>query len=575
MRKSLFGRNLFFTIASSICLGIVLIVASYFIQSTVMTKNIVNQAQGVTSLWKSTIDLSLIENALQDFDKNSIENKKLIDKLTQLSVENKNVAQGYLFGAEIVDGNKTMILPGPKHLMDIEEVKLGDMLEQSDYWIEAAEELLKNKKPSATKVYTDTIGTWVTTLEPILNENGEVIAIFGVDTDASMITKGQKDLVIKMSFALLVFLIVICGIQFVALRKIFLPVKDLFNAILEVGEGKLNVKLKVTSKDELGELSLQFNNMVQNIKLIIQSVSETAEQVAASSQQLLASSEQTASSTNEISLSIQEIANGIEVQEKVTKESVESITRITNEIRDIANTSSIVSNESVTMLNNAKNGEDHIENIVSQMNTLKQTVVQSSSNIQTLGEKSKEIGDFVKVITDISVQTNLLALNAAIEAARAGESGKGFAVVADEVRKLAEQSENSAKRITNIVSQIQIETQNAIASINNGTLEVEQGIKVVESAGVAFKNILQSASEVSDKIVQVSNSVEKLSLESNQVAELVSELSSVAQESSSNTTNIAASSQQQNASMEEVQASAVSLSKIAMNLHELIDKFKY
>ncbi|HYK73877.1 MAG TPA: methyl-accepting chemotaxis protein, partial [Pseudoneobacillus sp.] len=266
---------------------------------------------------------------------------------------------------------------------------------------------------------------------------------------------------------------------------------------------------------------------------------------------------------------------GIEVQEKVTKESVESITRITNEIRDIANTSSIVSNESVTMLNNAKNGEDHIENIVSQMNTLKQTVVQSSSNIQTLGEKSKEIGDFVKVITDISVQTNLLALNAAIEAARAGESGKGFAVVADEVRKLAEQSENSAKRITNIVSQIQIETQNAIASINNGTLEVEQGIKVVESAGVAFKNILQSASEVSDKIVQVSNSVEKLSLESNQVAELVSELSSVAQESSSNTTNIAASSQQQNASMEEVQASAVSLSKIAMNLHELIDKFKY
>lgn len=104
--------------------------------------------------------------------------------------------------------------------------------------------------------------------------------------------------------------------------------------------------------------------------------------------------------------------------------------------------------------------------------------------VKRLGERSKEIGQIVDVITDISNQTNLLALNAAIEAARAGEHGRGFSVVADEVRKLAEQSRQSADQIVQIVRQIHTETTQAIVAMEKGDREVEGGMILMKEAGM-------------------------------------------------------------------------------------------
>ena len=107
--------------------------------------------------------------------------------------------------------------------------------------------------------------------------------------------------------------------------------------------------------------------------------------------------------------------------------------------------------------------------------------------ISALGEKSKEIGNIVDTINQISEQTNLLALNAAIEAARAGEAGRGFAVVADEVRKLAEESGNATQQISNLIKSIRDEIDGAVKSMSENTAQVEEGSKGVSEAVKAFE----------------------------------------------------------------------------------------
>jgi len=123
------------------------------------------------------------------------------------------------------------------------------------------------------------------------------------------------------------------------------------------------------------------------------------------------------------------------------------------------------------------------------MHRIRSTVQGTSKKIKSLGERSMEIGKIVEVINDIAAQTNLLALNAAIEAARAGEQGRGFAVVADEIRKLAERSSKATKEIANLIKGIQVETNEAVTAMENGTRDVEDGTVLADTAGAALKSI--------------------------------------------------------------------------------------
>ncbi len=107
------------------------------------------------------------------------------------------------------------------------------------------------------------------------------------------------------------------------------------------------------------------------------------------------------------------------------------------------------------MSDEAKRGKEHLEQTVKQMNQIRQSFSLISKQVNDLTSYSEQIGHIVATISTISSQTNLLALNAAIEAARAGESGRGFAVVAEEVRKLAEQADDAAKQVSELIGRVQ------------------------------------------------------------------------------------------------------------------------
>ena len=155
------------------------------------------------------------------------------------------------------------------------------------------------------------------------------------------------------------------------------------------------------------------------------------------------------------------------------------------------------------------------------------SVSSSAQVVAKLGERSKEIGQIVDAISGIAGQTNLLALNAAIEAARAGEQGRGFAVVAEEVRKLAEQSQEAAKQIANLISEIQTETDSAVVAMDDGTREVKIGTEVVNTAGQAFKEIVSLIAEVSSQIREISAAIQQMASGSQQIVASVRNIDSI------------------------------------------------
>lgn len=352
--------------------------------------------------------------------------------------------------------------------------------------------------------------------------------------------------------------------------------------ILFLVEGARNIALgdltqddiKVRNRDEIGELAHVFNEMKQNLRQLIHQVHLNAERVAFTSDELSASAEDTNRATEQISYAMQEIAMGTEKQVFTVIQTAEASEEISKGMTKAADSIQSVANLTVVANNNAVLGNDVVKQTIEQMNQVQDSASESAQVVHRLSEKSKEIGKIIELITQVADQTNLLALNAAIEAARAGEQGKGFTVVADEVRKLANQSSNAAGQIRTLIEEMQNESQKAVKSINNSTLVVKEGLKMVSKTSDSFQEIVQSIKQVAVESQEVAVIVKQVNSNLQKVDKGVQEVRYIVEESTAKIQNAAASTEEQNSTMKEVFSSAEVLSEMAQELQKFISKFK-
>jgi twitching motility protein PilJ len=154
----------------------------------------------------------------------------------------------------------------------------------------------------------------------------------------------------------------------------------------------------------------------------------------------------------------------------------------------------------------AHKGGDAVRRTIDGMNTIRETIQETSKRIKRLGESSQEIGNIVELINDIAEQTNILALNASIQASMAGDAGRGFAVVADEVQRLAERAANATKQIEVLVRTIQTDTNEAVVSMERSTTDVVGGALLAENAGAALEEIEQVSNQIASLVQNISGS---------------------------------------------------------------------
>ncbi|RUL53557.1 methyl-accepting chemotaxis protein [Lysinibacillus antri] len=421
--------------------------------------------------------------------------------------------------------------------------------------------------------YSKEYGATVTAYVPIM-QNGEIMGVVGADFNADRIyelmNEEKKSTII---FTIIVLLVIILVIYLVA-RMINRPLKQLTLEMRKVKNGDFTVQLETTRKDEIGELTHSFNDMVNNVKGMIQTINQSSRKLASSSEEMSSTAEHNSSMTETLTTAIQGIMQGADRQVSIISNAAETIKEMSGEIQRITHNIAEVSASSELANDVSENGKMQLEHAIKQMEQIKNAQYHSSEVIKELGVKSNEINEIVVMITDIANQTNLLALNAAIEAARAGEYGKGFAVVSDEVRKLAEQSGDAANRIAGLINEIQLKTSDAIKTMENGNKEVEEGTAVIVNTNAIFNKINQAIHVVTNQIEMVNDSIIQLSTGSTKIVEVVEEVHDIAKHSSDQTTNFAELTEEQLALTEEVYASIEQLREMSEQLDVMVSQFK-
>lgn len=507
------------------------------------------------------LDLAMGYGSLMDhiLEEETVNQEELIAEITEevqgIGIAGMDSSYGY-----VVDRNGTMLYHPTAD-------KIGQPVENSVV-AGLVKELQSGKKPQPA-------------VEGYLFKGVKKYASYYVTEDSSMIliiTADESDVLrnvtqlVRKTVLGSLFAFVFAVILMLSFASLLTaPIRKITRIILQIAEldftEKAGQKRLNRRKDEIGAMSRACNRLREELSEVVSGIKEQSQQLHQSSGELNNYANTTATTVEQVDRAVQEIAEGATGQAQETQKATENILTMGNMVESANTEIEELRKEARTM----REAGEEAGQTMDQLGKINRQAIESIEVIyhqtHTTNDSALKIREATNLITDIAEETNLLSLNASIEAARAGDQGRGFAVVASQIQKLAEQSNESARQIEEIINALIRDSEEAVGTMDTVKGVMEQQSENVEKTGKIFGDVQSGITRTIEGIRTIAEQIEQLDTARGNVVDVVQNLTAIAQEN-------AASTEETSASVSEVGNIVIQISENAQRLKNIADSLE-
>jgi methyl-accepting chemotaxis protein len=413
--------------------------------------------------------------------------------------------------------------------------------------------------------------------QPLRNADGEIVGMIfaGINREDA---KSQINSILWLILTIIIGTAILGAIILsIVIRKLVKALRHGQDALEELAQGNLEVELDTKvlhRRDEIGNITRSIEKLKEELISVIGSMKSNSENINTSAIFLSDKTVSTSETVSQVEKAVGEIAEGATGQAEATQHATDSVVLMGNMVEETAK-------EAETMNANARNMRKLGEEAFETLHELKGINSQAKESIDviyeqtnTTNQSAQKIKEATNLITSIASETNLLSLNASIEAARAGEQGRGFAVVASQIQKLAEQSNESAKQIEEIISYLITDSDKAVKTMDVVKQIMDKQSHKMDTTDERFAEVLKGIALSIESIEKIVVQAEKMDKARIEVVDIVQNLTSIAEENAASTEETSASITEITNTIADISEKAEHLKEIAAQMEESMKIFR-